>query len=175
MDLPRFRYHPDPLATGSVKNQSGTCPCCNRRVEFMYVASIYSTHSIERLCPWCIADGTAHEKFGATFSDSHPLVVAKLPDTIVREVTERTPGYVSWQQEDWMSHCGDACAFVGDAKKEVLVKLSPAQRGAIFAKPTVDDADWKQFLSWYTPGGDPGIYHFECLVCRTSLFNMDCS
>jgi uncharacterized protein CbrC (UPF0167 family) len=177
MDLPVFRYHPEPLVTGSVKRKLGRCVCCERSVEFLYVASVYTRHQDirERICPWCIADGGAHTKFDATFSDSHPLIVAGLPDKVVREVTTRTPGYVSWQQETWMSHCGDACAFLGDAKVETLRTLLPQQRGAIFAEPTVDDAEWRRFLSSYTPGSDPAIYHFRCLACRADLFNMDCS
>ncbi|WP_030613282.1 CbrC family protein [Streptomyces sclerotialus] len=29
-DLPTFRYHPDPLASGSIRESTETCVCCRR-------------------------------------------------------------------------------------------------------------------------------------------------
>lgn len=29
------------------------------------------------------------------------------------ELIHRTPGYCGWQQEYWIAHCDDYCAFVG--------------------------------------------------------------
>ncbi|WP_308423119.1 CbrC family protein [Marinithermofilum abyssi] len=31
-------------------------------------------------------------------------------------MTLRTPGYRGWQQEVWLSHCGEFCSFVEDGK-----------------------------------------------------------
>ncbi len=37
-----------------------------------------------------------------------------LPDGAETTLTvERTPGYHGWQQEFWLAHCGDFCAFIG--------------------------------------------------------------
>ncbi|MFN5534877.1 MAG: CbrC family protein, partial [Planctomyces sp.] len=64
MELPHFKYHPDPIASETVKRQSGTCVCCEKQVEYLYVASAYSVHDLSgKLCPWCIADGSAHKKY----------------------------------------------------------------------------------------------------------------
>lgn len=176
MNLPQFRYHPDPLQTGSIQKRDGTCACCGREVEFLYVSSVYSTHDLRsRLCPWCVADGSAHARFGATFSDDYSLLRAGLPLSVVEEVTARTPGYDSWQQETWLAHCGDACAFIGDATKDALRKLTPEQRAAIFDDAQVSDEDWSKFLQHYASGGDPAVYHFRCLHCGTDVFGMDCS
>ena len=30
----------------------------------------------------------------------------------MEELTLRTPGYSGWQQEKWLSHCGDFCALI---------------------------------------------------------------
>ncbi len=35
------------------------------------------------------------------------------PDEMLKELVERTPGYHGWQQEFWLAHCGDLCAFIG--------------------------------------------------------------
>jgi uncharacterized protein CbrC (UPF0167 family) len=68
-------------------------------------------------CPWCIADGSAAETFGADFTD----VGAEVPDDVPREVLEelafRTPGFSGWQQEHWLYHCGDGAEFLGLADR----------------------------------------------------------
>ncbi|MCA8998918.1 MAG: CbrC family protein [Planctomycetaceae bacterium] len=100
MDLPTFRYHPDPLASGAIKKESGICACCGKHADYMYVASAYSSHDLRgKLCPWCIADGSAHDKFDVEFSDSVPLSDDGIPEHIIEEVVQRTPGFISWQQE----------------------------------------------------------------------------
>jgi uncharacterized protein CbrC (UPF0167 family) len=40
-----------------------------------------------------------------------------VPDSVVREVVERTPGFFGWPQERWFTCCGDAAAFIGPAGK----------------------------------------------------------
>lgn len=36
----------------------------------------------------------------------------------------RTPGYCGWQQEYWIAHCDDYCAFVGYVGWKELVEMS---------------------------------------------------
>jgi len=174
--LPPFRYHPDPLATGSFEARGGVCKSCGLQRNIMYVGPVYSRFPDIRgnVCPWCIADGSAHEKFACTFVDDFPL--KDLPQAIILEVTTRTPGFASWQQDEWLSHCGDACAFLGDASRETLAKFKAGERRAVFNESTdIDDDDWSKFVSNYAPGGDPSVYHFRCLSCSTDLFGHDCS
>lgn len=176
MKLPEFKYHPDPLKSKSVKKRAKVCICCNKEVDYIYMGSTYGPEILcEELCPWCIADGSAHKKFDATFSDDHPLVRDGIKQEIIEEVTQRTPGYLSWQQDEWVTHCNDACAFIGDADIEILKTLTPEERGEIFRTNEIDDAGWKDLLSYYEPRGDPAIYHFKCLHCGKNVFNYDCS
>src|SRR5215210_4945294 len=123
--LPHFTYHPDPIATGAVIESANVCQCCGLSRGFIYVASTYTAlEDIEdALCPWCIATGEAAAKYDASFSDDYSLVLAGLPQSIVDEITLRTPGYVSWQSERWMIHCGDACEFHGDLPQSRLSSL----------------------------------------------------
>ena len=116
MDLPNFRYHRNPLATGAIEQSDSVCECCEEARGYIYKASIYSEKAIDVLCPWCIADGSAAEKFTASFVDDYPLIEAGLNQKIIEEVCRRTPGYISWQQEVWLQHCIDACEFCGDAE-----------------------------------------------------------
>src|SRR5215472_4183672 len=123
--LPEFRYHPDPIATGTVKPSEKTCRSCDQSRGYIYTASVYAEEDLdEQICPWCIADGSAAAKFDATFSDADPLAGAGIDSSIIEQVTKRTPGYVSWQQEEWLTCCKDACAFHGDADGEELEELS---------------------------------------------------
>jgi len=110
--LPSFRYHPDPLATGSVVRSEDACTVCGQARGFGYDGPVFSAeHDDEPICPWCIADGSAHERFDAEFTDYTEL--EEVPREVLDEVTQRTPGFSGWQQEHWLAHCGDACAFVG--------------------------------------------------------------
>jgi uncharacterized protein len=174
MGLPTFRYHPDPIATGAVVRESATCLCCGKTVDHVYVASAYLTHEFDRnLCPWCIADGSAHQKYDVEFTDSHPLFKAQIDDAIITEVATRTPGYISWQQEEWMTHCNDACAFLGDATRETVRNMTADEMAPLTSQHGVDSKWFAELAQHYQPGGQPAIYHFRCLHCKTNLFGMD--
>jgi uncharacterized protein CbrC (UPF0167 family) len=176
--LPTFRYHPDPLATGSVKASTTACRCCGQARGFIYAASVYARDRLrDSICPWCIADGSAARKFEAMFSDDHPLVKAGVSDQVIEEVTRRTPGFNSWQQETWLSCCGDACEFHGDAPRAELQAL----QGDDLARTLSDlgwgkqEQHWPQFIQNYRPGGDPAVYKFVCRHCHITKYAVDCS
>ncbi|UGS88834.1 CbrC family protein (plasmid) [Ralstonia wenshanensis] len=129
--LPYFRYHPAPLATGAVAASEKICACCNQARGYIYVGPVYSVNDLhDALCPWCIADGSAASKLDASFADSHPLARAGVPAEVMEEVNLRTPGYISWQQEWWLSHCGDACEFHGDASIQDIESASDSTKQA---------------------------------------------
>ena len=70
--LPTFRYHPDSIATGSVKPSDKECRSCGEARGYIYTSSVYAEESLdEEICPWCIADGSAAEKFDASFCDAN--------------------------------------------------------------------------------------------------------
>jgi uncharacterized protein len=117
VELPAFRYHPDPLATGSIQASDGVCVCCKRARGFVYTGPVYAEDDLDDvLCPWCIADGSAHERFDAEFADADDVGGGSdVPRNVVDEVAFRTPGFTGWQQERWKTHCGDAAAYLGQA------------------------------------------------------------
>lgn len=47
MELPKFKYHPDPIQTGSVISSSETCTNCGKRRGFVYIGPIYGTEDTE--------------------------------------------------------------------------------------------------------------------------------
>lgn len=174
MELPKFRYHPDPLVTGAVVRETGVCVCCNRQVEYLYDASDYGEDLPSKICPWCIADGSAHEQFDVTFTDTYALSSAGISDRIIEEVAQRTPGYICWQSEAWLSHCNDACAFLGDATKETVRQMTADERARFIAEQDIDEDEFADIVEHYEPAGQPAIYHFRCLHCGVNRFGMDC-
>ena len=174
MELPTFRYHPNPVATGACVKQSETCLSCEKEVSHIYIGPTFSIHELdEQLCAWCIADGSANEKFDVEFSDPHPLELAGLPESLIEEVTTRTPGFICWQQPTWLTHCDDACLFVGDATMKVLQAISTAEHDDLLKTGHLDKEEFEEILGYYRPGGTPGIYHFRCMHCDFQRFGIE--
>ncbi|MGQ0698552.1 MAG: CbrC family protein [Panacagrimonas sp.] len=175
-ELPTFRYHPNPVATGVVTADDVKCTACLKARGFIYTGPVYAEDELQgHICPWCIADGSAAAKLGASFADSHPLKVAGVPDAVVDEVHLRTPAFVSWQGEAWLAHCADACEFHGDASKEDLVNISREAKRLLLEEQNFAEANWKAVIEHYESGGDPAFYKFICRHCRLVLFGWDCS
>jgi uncharacterized protein CbrC (UPF0167 family) len=174
-DVPTFRYHPDPVATGEVITSDDPCRCCGRQRGFIYTGPVYSEEEVvEELCLWCIADGSAATLFEAEFTD-----VANVPDDVPRpvltEVLTRTPGFSGWQQERWLFHCADAAAYLGKVGYEELQAVPEAlemvrQENAHF--PWTDE-EHENYLRTLTPIGEATGYLFQCLHCGTHLAYTD--
>lgn len=173
-DLPLFRYHPDPLATGAIEARQVQCACCGQVRGFVYVQPVYATSDLdEKLCPWCIADGSAAGKLGASFSDAHPLAQAGLAQEIVDEVSLRTPGFSSWQQEVWLAHCNDACEFRGDASVQDVDRASEATKADWRQHYGLSEKDWARATADYEPAGDNAFYKFACRHCGVVRLGWD--
>jgi uncharacterized protein CbrC (UPF0167 family) len=113
--LPAFRYHPDPVASRSVVASDAECAVCGRARGFIYAGPVYAEDDLDdAICPWCIADGSAHEEHGATFVDSEAFD-DDAPQAAMDEIVERTPGFSTYQSERWPSCCGEPAAFLEPA------------------------------------------------------------
>jgi uncharacterized protein len=173
--LPSFRYHPDPLATGAVKPSDVVCSCCQRNRGFIYTGPVYGkSRPRGGICPWCISDGSASEH-GALFSDSRPLLMAGVSDEIVDEIHLRTPSFSSWQQEEWLVHCGDACGFHGDASVADVLQASPVTKSEWMKKFGLSEEQWGKAAKGYVPAGDSAFYKFICRHCNLVLLGWDLS
>ncbi len=116
IDPPKFRYHPDPVASKVLIPSKGKCPCCGTAGGWTYVGPFYALEEVEGLCPWCIASGSAHARFDMEFGLAYALEPGA-DDRAKKELLTRTPSYFVAQEEPWPVHCGDFCA--------VLVRLEP--------------------------------------------------
>ena len=124
----------------------------------------------DRLCPWCIADGCAHEKYNVEFID--PIAVGnyglwdKVPPKVVEEIAFRTPGFTSWQEGRWWTHCGDGAEFLGFAGKEESISLGSeflqALRSDIDMK---EDKEWQDYLNTLNKDKGPTAYIFRYKQC----------
>jgi uncharacterized protein len=166
--LPAFKYHPDPVATGSIKaDADAPCLSCNRIRGYIYEGPAYSekyhylTHS---LCPWCIADGSAAKKFGAEFADAGTL--DDVDDSVMEEIAYRTPGFEAWQDAQWLTCCDDAAAYLGAAG---AAELKGKFAAAIPAVEQDWDGDWRDL----SKDGQPTAYIFRCLHCKQYLAYVD--
>jgi uncharacterized protein CbrC (UPF0167 family) len=160
--LPTFRYHPDPVATGSVEASDGRCPRCEQARGFAYVGPVHADEDVEGLCPWCIADGSAAERFDAEFTE----VDGEVPDEVLVELTQRTPGFTGWQEERWLVHCDEGAAYLGRIGYDELAAHPDA---LAMVRDEVGD-DHTEALH---PDGDATGYLFRCLHCGAHLAYAD--
>jgi uncharacterized protein CbrC (UPF0167 family) len=170
--LPRFKYHPDPVATGAIVASEETCVCCVEPRGYKYAGSVFCEGDEPKaICPWCIADGAAAEEYEATFTNEDPL--ADLDEEIIDQVARHTPGYESWQENDWKTCCDDACAYHGDAPRAELEALSGEALAPLLYDLSWDADEWTAFVTAYTPGGPLSMHKFICLHCKAARYGYD--
>lgn len=173
LDLPFFKYHPNPLATGAFTQAqyAVVCDCCGCSTHIYYDGPFYSIEDIKYLCPNCIASGAAAKKFDGDFQDDCCLEPKVLDAEKIDELIHRTPGYSGWQQEYWRSHCGDFCAFIGYVGAAELKALGVLDE-------VLDDPQWseeeKDLIKTSVNGGSLQCYLFKCLHCGKHMVWMDC-
>ncbi len=177
MTLPGFHYHPDPIASGSIVESDAQCRCCRKKRGFIYTAPVYSEDELDdAICPWCIADGAAHEKFDATFVDSEAFQDG-IPDAVVEEICERTPGFNSWQSEQWPLCCGDAAAFLMPAGIQEIRKdhfeLEGQLMGHVVQELKLSGSAATRFIDSLNRDSGPTVFLFQCLHCQRLRFYID--
>lgn len=161
-DLPRFKYHPDPLSTGSFEEgEEKNCPCCGNKSKVYYSSFPYCTEDVEYICPTCISNGEAAKKFDAIFVNNaewHGEPDKEKDDELFR----RTPGYLSWQGEHWLSCCDDYCAYMGTVGTRELKAMDIAEEVIAEYEERDEFADVEEYL---VKDGSMCGYLFKCLHC----------
>lgn len=180
MELPFFKYHPEPLKTGIIKTSSNTCIVCDQARGYIYSGPVYAKGEYaDSICPWCIADGSAHEKLQAQFTDLSGIgnclaCEGAVAEEIEEEVGYRTPGFYGWQQERWFTHCDDAAAFRGEVGYEELETIGPDAMEALQEDTGLSDEDWEDYVIDLDRKGSPRGYLFQCLHCGAYGGYIDC-
>lgn len=160
--LPVFRYYPDPLADGSITMETEICECCEMLTPYICTTLIYSAQTVDFICPWCVADGSAAKKFNGGFQ-SLQNVPETVPNDIVEIVDTRTPGYSTWQGNNWLFTATDAMIFVGEVDGNALLKTKDTQRidACLAAVDGWYGDDAEEVLSTVVKGGQLAIYLFQ--------------
>ncbi|MEU9150741.1 CbrC family protein [Streptomyces sp. NPDC048417] len=166
--LPDFPYHPNPVATGSVTASDEACVCCGQKRGWVYTGPVYAADAPSTgICPYCIAFGTAAERYGASFTDT---VDGDAPRDVVLTILERTPGFFAWQSPYWLTHCGDGAVFLGRAGAGEL-KAYPSAVEYLRRQWPSGQADG--LLDSLDKDGRPTAYLFRCRVCDVHLAHAD--
>ena len=136
---------------------------------FIYAGPAYTEEELEdALCPWCIANGSAHEKFEATFVDSEAFA-DDAPAAAVDEIMQRTPGFNAWQSEKWPSCCGEPAAFVTPAGSADIQARYPRLEGPLMMfivhELGISGGAARQTLDGLRRDQSPTAFIFKCLHC----------
>ena len=161
--LPHFIYHPDPLATGAfVEGEAKVCPSCGKESNIYYDLIPYCIDNIENLCPFCIANGLAAEKFDAEFVQDAEWSGQTNPEKD-KLLFCQTPGYSSWQGENWLSCCQDYCAYLGTVGTRELMDMGIAEQVLADYEERGEYQDIEEYL---VKDGSLCGYLFRCLHCQ---------
>jgi uncharacterized protein CbrC (UPF0167 family) len=170
MNLPLFRYHSDPIASGSIVASDAKCLCCRQNRGFVYTGPVYAEKDLEdSICPWCIADGAAHRKFDAEFVDTEAFAEGA-PQAAMDEISQRTPGFSSWQSEQWPVCCDDATAFVTPVGIQEIRKDFRELEGSVLShiiyEMSISGGAATRLLNSLDREKGPTAFLFRCLHCE---------
>jgi len=128
---------------------------------------------IECICPNCISSGAAASKFDGEFQDAASVDEVSDPSKL-DELIHRTPGYCGWQQEYWLAHCDDYCAFVGYVGWDDLVKMGIDQQIEQNYNKELNFFELEDVKKIMCNGGGMQGYLFQCLHCGEYFLYVDC-
>lgn len=164
--LPKFKYHPNLYSTPMVSFGEGVCNCCKQKT-VAYIDSIYTAEDIDCICLNCVADGSAAAMFnGEYIQDADPINNEEATD----ELFHRTPGYYSWQGENWKACCNDYCAFITDVRENDILDSSFQEK--LSSGEIICDTDLTVQEIINGAGYIRG-YLFKCLHCNKMYMRID--
>lgn len=171
--IPSFRYYPDPLRWGDLRNDMTVrCDCCGKKTAVFYDGPFYGAEEIEFLCPRCIASGKAAKKFDGEFIDVESCdMVSNVAKTI--ELATRTPSYRGWQQECWLACCDDYCAFEGYVTWADIEQMGLADEIRSNWRDDLCMTDADTAAHALTGSGSMRGYLFRCLHCGKHYLYID--
>lgn len=169
MELPNFKYHPHPIASGSIVESKNQCKVCNQARGYIYEGPAYCEEDLEAaICPWCIADGSAHRKFDVLFTDPAEFP-DDIPEGVADEIAHRTPGFSAWQEPRWMFCCKDGAAFLEPVGAAEISARYPMLEGTLMGfivhELHISGGAANQMLRSLNRDQGPTAFVFQCLHC----------
>lgn len=174
--LPHFRFHPDPLRSGAIEPSDAICGACGQARGYVYAGPCYVEDDFDAdLCPWCIADGSAHRKFGVTFHDLEPG--PHIDDEDADEIEERTPGPTSWNPMPWPTCCGAPMAYLEPVGRAEIRERHPDLQIVLIpqmvAEFGMERADAQKLFDALQRDQSPCAHVFRCTACHTPRAHID--
>jgi uncharacterized protein CbrC (UPF0167 family) len=169
-ELPYFKYFPDPLKEGVIKEEKTLCTVCGNESVYVYVGPLYAIEGGEGICPWCIKNGKAAEKYDGEFQPEWNCEKVDYEEYL-DELIHRTPGYFGCQEELWLSHCGDYCAFEGGIDRNKFDELEDELKEDIERIIAYEDITYEDFKD--SIGRYRWVYLFKCLRCGKHRLTTD--
>jgi uncharacterized protein CbrC (UPF0167 family) len=167
-----------------------TCAVCHKETDYVYNGPFYTGNNLKCICPLCIKDGTAAKKYNGVFQGSVEYKnetisicyldeaqrflfikgdeeIDPIDDDKLNELFFNTPGYTSWQEPIWLSHCNEFCAFIKYIDKEEIISRAEELKDEI-----------KQIENFYGINIQElsdaiGFYLFQCLKCGKYRIHKD--
>ncbi len=156
--LPKFKYHPNIYESDIVEFSEGECDCCHKKTE-AYIQTMYCVEEVNCICMECVASGAAADKFNGTFiQDADEIDNAEAKE----ELFKRTPGYISWQGENWQTCCNDYCEYIGTVGTKELEELGLAD---VFFEADGSFDGYEDAREYLVKDGSFCGYLFRCLHC----------
>lgn len=166
----KFKYHPNINTDEILKHGKGICNCCGKEVT-KYIENVYAEDDLDCICLECIHNGKAAEKFDASFvQDAEHVSDPQKTD----ELFQRTPGYMSWQGEFWLSCCDDYCEYLGPVGIKELDELGIKDQVLNdYIEHWPDGYSIEDINEYLTKNGSVTGYLFRCLHCGKYRLHID--
>lgn len=175
---PTFKYHPNAYGLDIFAQETGICNICGQHRELKYDCSFYAQEYPDYICPFCIADGSASQKYDGEFNDYTSIESVSpnpsdpkspIDPALLEEICCRTPSYTSWQQAEWKVHCNEPCAFIDYADVATITPLLDELEEDI-----QNDGYPPEFIkTCLSKDGDLVGYLFQCVVCGKHRLHVD--
>lgn len=179
MDLPLFSYHPDPFKTETFIATDQKCRVCNQCRGFQYMGPVYpNLGNLIPICPWCIASGEAHSALGLRFSDPDLILedqnCQKVSQAVKDLICQRTPGFNTWQDQIWLSHCADAAVFLGACDGKTIRQEHAEVIPQIQENYCGENQDLDEYVDELEDEGGWIVARvFQCHHCRQKLVHIE--
>ena len=167
-----FKYSPNAYVNGifTTDEDKKECECCGKLVATFYEGPFYAVDEVEILCPYCIQSGAAAKKFDGQFQQDILEEQDIDNSEAIDQVCRCTPGYVSWQGNDWPVHCNDCCIFLDYVGWQELVDQVTDLKNVELP----DGYDLVMLEEMMQNNGHLQGYLFRCSECEKYVLHVDC-
>jgi uncharacterized protein len=171
MPLPEFKYHKKPLTSGVFIESEDECSVCGMKNKYRYDGPIFSEEEIESaICPECIKNGKAREKFQLEFVDRRSIGDNGRWENVGEEIKDiicfNTPGFYGYQHEKWWTHCKDAAVFLGSFNGyELKGQVLDDMENLLLKDGDLTRNNARKLILKCNNDSGPYLFLFQCLKC----------